>query len=431
LPDYKETQLSEVRLNIIDGERSVNGTCHGSVADAAVAALSVEPETLAELEAGLGRFIKPFREESRFAAFHAGENFEPWDAGIVILDLAARMVAVDSLYSSPEQLGEVLYHDGTSATDVAVLYYLSDDWLIVYSVDEYKGMRDTRRNERLANPHFDARAVLYGSELTEFIVRECLAQQHSGAGAVRSASTGDEEEFEESDPVVAAIHAKWLMTPREDLRGASPRHLILARQKPIDLDLQYRGSQWTFVGEAPPYLSRNSHAYRFGGFGTNEWVIYYELVRHLIRSCMERISGDQMIDATDEAARLDQLKTDWLEQPNENFGGRIPAFIVEYTRRRMPLTLSAKDMILVDDCPTCQPMGNGLGMGPAGFWFLDSANMDDYFPFSHFLTREEWEADKRKWAEFNEQFEREWAEREKARANESPDPYGEASELIQ
>jgi hypothetical protein len=40
--------MSEVRLNLIDSLRILQGTIHGSVVDACVAALSAEPETIAE-----------------------------------------------------------------------------------------------------------------------------------------------------------------------------------------------------------------------------------------------------------------------------------------------------------------------------------------------------------------------------------------------
>ena len=44
------------------------------------------------------------------------------------------------------------------------------------------------------------------------------------------------------------------------------------------------------------------------------------------------------------------------------------------------------------------------------FWGLDGCNMDDDFAFSFFRTREEWEADKRQWEEFNREFDRKWKE---------------------
>src|SRR5688500_9646316 len=116
--------MSEVKLNIIDSQHILIGTIHGSVADSCVAALSAEPETTAELEAALARYIRPHGEYSSFASFRCGCEIdsEPWDAGLVIIDLAARIVAVESTYSLPQAEGEVRYHDRTKATDVLIPY---------------------------------------------------------------------------------------------------------------------------------------------------------------------------------------------------------------------------------------------------------------------------------------------------------------------
>ena len=123
--------MSEVKLNLIDSHETLHGTIHGSVADACVAALSAEPETIAELSTALARYIKPLDEWGPFATFHSivhsldhspahswlsnsantRLDTEPWDAGIVVIDLAARIVACESTYSMPQPSGEVHFHD--------------------------------------------------------------------------------------------------------------------------------------------------------------------------------------------------------------------------------------------------------------------------------------------------------------------------------
>ena len=77
--------MSEVRLNILDTNRAICGTIHGSVTNAAVAGLSAEPETIEELQDAMARFIKPVNDFGPFAAFDAGTNDEPWDAGIIFI----------------------------------------------------------------------------------------------------------------------------------------------------------------------------------------------------------------------------------------------------------------------------------------------------------------------------------------------------------
>jgi hypothetical protein len=383
--------MSEVRLNIIDAHRAIHGTIHGSAAEAAIAALSAEPETIAELEAALARFIKPVNDSRPFAWFRIGTNVEPWDAGIVIVDLAARVAAAESSYSSPSAQGNIQYHDGTRATDVWLPYRVPDDWLFVYSIAEYEAVREQRRAERAAVPPLDARPVLYGA-VTEFSVQECLAARDANA-----------------DDPIAEIHAKWLMTPRDDLRRQSPRDVMLAKLEFIDFDLHSRELQWSFVGEAPPCLPRDSAAYRFAGFGTPEVVLYYELLRLLLWECWKRVSEEANVPVADEVARLERIKADWLERPQSDFSGKRPAYIIECERRRLPLAMSAKEALIDDDCPLCQIMGEE--MTPM-FWHLDGCNMDDDFPFSFYRTRAEWEEEERRQQEFNAEFNRQWQQRQ-------------------
>jgi hypothetical protein len=91
--------MSYVRLNITDKRQTIHDDVHGYFGDALVAALAAEPETVKELGAALARFIKPVSDGSPFERFKEGGDFEPYDAGVVVIDLAARVVASDSSYS--------------------------------------------------------------------------------------------------------------------------------------------------------------------------------------------------------------------------------------------------------------------------------------------------------------------------------------------
>jgi hypothetical protein len=357
-------------------------------------------------------------------------NPEPWDAGLVIVDLAARIVAAESTFSLPQPQGEVHYHDGIKATDVAVLYRVPDDWLFVYSLAEYKALCVKRLVERAANPPLDVRPVLYGSALSEFILLECLAaleakaKESNPAAAVNEldmveprakelgveGANDDEALQQETAKAIATIHARWLTTPREELGGQAPRDLLLAKREFIDFDLHTRELQWSFREEGPPCLASDSHSFRFAGFGTHECVIYYDLLRHLLGECWLRLSEVKDIDVEIETALLEVSKRSWLELPQPEYGGKIPAVIAESERKRLPLALCARDMVVDEDCPTCQMMVDemSLDFGP-GFWHLDGCNIDDDFAFSFSRTREEWETERRRMEEFNENFSREWA----------------------
>src|SRR5215218_7878247 len=114
--------MSEVRLVIRDTKSDLSGTIHGSDVDRIIAALTAEPETIQELNQALRRFIKSDRPDF-FAGFHSGINDEPYDAGVVVIDLTARLVVYESTYSHPGKQGCVHYHDG-HCTDVRIHYLL-------------------------------------------------------------------------------------------------------------------------------------------------------------------------------------------------------------------------------------------------------------------------------------------------------------------
>ena len=399
--------MSEVKLNLVDGGNTLVGEVHGSFADRCVAALSAEPETLGELASAFARYQRPQDELGPFVAFQLSSEVDPnpWDAGLVVIDLAARIVLSDSTYSAPGPEGEVDYHDGTRATDCPIHYRLPDDWLFVNSIEAYRWSRDRRCEARKATLPLDSRAVLYGHSLLDFIVASSVDlseadENCNGASELLASQIG-------------AIHARWLTTPRADLRAQCPRDVILEKRELIDFDLHTRALQWTFQGEGPPCLSRDSFAFRFGGFGTHEWVVYCDLIRHLFWSA----AGIDCRNREAAISELEKMKTDWLESHCNDYDGRVPAIIVENERKRLPQTMSAKEMIIDENCEWCRMQAQDLGMGfGPGFWHLDGSGMDEGFVFSHFRTLAEWEAEQREWEEFTRKFEREQEERKTSMA---------------
>lgn len=441
--------MSEIKLNLTDAQLTIHGTIHGSVADRIVAALSAEPETIEELEAALARYIKPEPTIGAFAWFHTDTEIdtEPWDAGLVVIDLAARIVAFESTYSRPGPQGEVLYHNGQCASDISVLYRVPEDWLFLNSMVDYEHVRQQRRAERAAKRPLDGRAILYGRPLLEFIAHEVAqtsvcrtqltplnslngkAEDSPGTSAQLEQLANSAESLlypnKTHDTLiqeVSALHARWLMSPRDDLQGQAPRDLLLAKQDFIDYDLHTRQLQWSFLNEGPPCLATDSFAYQFAGFGTHEWVIYYDLVRHLLWNAVFQID-DGARGQSDETtiAFLEKLKTDWLEHPQRDYDGRIPALLIENERKRLPIAMLGRDMVIDEDCPVCQMMGAETGFGlEVGFWHLDAAHMDYDFAFSDSRTCEEWEAENRRREQFNEEFNRRWEERQQGIAGGEP-----------
>ncbi|HEY5838920.1 MAG TPA: hypothetical protein VIT19_07780 [Pyrinomonadaceae bacterium] len=442
--------MSEVRLNLIDSQQILQGTIHGSIADACIAALSAEPETIGELQAALARYHKPIGDAAELGSFSSfcstsEINTEPWDAGVVIIDLAAQIVAAESTYSQPDREGEVRYHNGTQSTDVPVLYRVSGEWIFLNSIAEYES---TNRQER-SRPLIDARSILYGRPMLEFIVTNvrqspvCLPgiktlrlleqAQRPGrdTGAIDSIQNPNREVNDEEEETgralgdeISAIHARWLTTSRGDLERQAPRDVLLEKRELIDFDMHTRMLQWSDQGEGPPCLSKDSYAYRFAGFGTHECLIYYDLVRLLLWSSLEHQSLDnqsELFDPHAEIKWLEEIKCEWLESPQGDFDGRIPAILIDNERKRLPITLQAKDMIVDDNCEICVMSAGEIetGYGP-GFWHLDGSSMDEGFAFSFCRTREEWDEENRRQEEFNLEFNRKWKEREERIARGEP-----------
>jgi len=454
--------MSEIKLNLLDSHILLTATVHGSVGDALVAALSAEPETIDELETALKRFEKcesiPASSLRRRARGPIDE--QPWDAGILVIDLPARIVACESTYSLPTRKGKVDYHNGTQSTGFPLGYLLADDWLFSRSIENYQARCDQRIKEREACAPLDTRSILYGEPLHKFIVENV---QLLDAIAKRKRKRHREG--------VVDIHRRWLMTPCDDLNGRSVREILFSKQELIDFDLESRMLQWSFFLEEPPSLSNESHAYRFAGYGTHEWVMYYYLVRFLlweavdlkidlarhakhvrsshccrasaVISPLDRLSpSDTLAVAASSIEKLSPPETDslnpestssfrnakptnvqliaylaeqqaqWLSRPNQELDGYIPAEVIDNERRRRPEAMSGRSMVVDEDCYCCKMMGDeseaGLGIY---FCHFDGCNMEDEFAFSSCATMEEWEAEQRKFEQWTLKSERERKER--------------------
>ncbi|MHB8970911.1 MAG: hypothetical protein ACYC3X_05455 [Pirellulaceae bacterium] len=331
----------------------------------------------------------------------------------MVIDLAARLVVVDSTYSSPDPVGYVSYDDGQDRTDAHLRYHLAEDWLFTRDGEQWQAVARSRRAHRAAEPPLDARQVFYGRPLLEHVAREIFA-----AFTHREAVAHDvrQQWIEEA---IREIHAAWLLTPRSDLGGASPREVALTQLDHLTWDLQDRCEQWSRLGECPRGLDESSFAYRYGGFGTHELVEYYELVRALLRSSwdhlasqtpeklssssLEPCSADTFVEL--EVPRLETVRDQWLDSPDPECNCRTPRSIIHRERARIPAVASGHEAMVDPDCPCCQMMTDRSG---PFFWGLDSSGMDDDFAFNiDCRTRDEWEERQREREEMHRRVEAE------------------------
>ena len=396
--------MSEVKLNIRDAKRAIHNTIHGSCIDYIVAALSADPETIEELQAALLRFRPNANPYELFHNWPSGIDEEPYDAGIVFVDLTARLVAMESTYSQPGPRGEVEIGQRQSNRADYVPYHLADDWVFQSDVDCWGGTAARRRHERLALQRINTREVLYGG-VCEFIVQSIISRSEM--------STLPKDALYDA---IKDIHAAWLTTPRDDLNNQAPRDVLLAGRSHLNWELEDRSQQWSIQGSCPPGLSKDSAAYRYGSFGTHEIVLYYDLVRFLLWNAQEhRLDANasaELIAA--EVQRLNAMRDEWLATPDwGDLHGRTPASVIERERLRLPEGMTGAEAVIDHDCPTCQMMADMPG---PMFWNLDGCNMDDEFAFSFHRTREEWEAEQREYEEFSRKFN----EEQKARQADQP-----------
>ncbi|MBK8148360.1 MAG: hypothetical protein IPK58_09145 [Acidobacteria bacterium] len=373
--------MSEITINIIDNSRTISGYAHGSFGDELVATLAAEPETIAELEEAFQRFSGQDPNYNPFGWFYEGFDPEPYDAGILVIDLAARLIACESTYSYPGTEGTISIRMDENGERFPLRYKLSDEWDFIRGLPEYEARAADRRRERCARQKLDVRSVLYGDPLFEFLIAESELNR-----------ANDDEDL------LADIHAKWLMTPRADLDGRTPRELLLERRDFIEHDLQSRALQWSFTKECPPPLSIDSDAFKFAGFGTNEIVVYYDFVRDLAVAAI----SDEKADV----GTLREFAADWLRRGQPELSDRVPAEIIESERRRINLTASPLEYIIDDDCEICRMMA--AEFDTPMFWHLDGCNMEERFEFSFFATRDEWEEDRRQFEQFNIEFEKKY-----------------------
>jgi hypothetical protein len=166
---------------------------------------------------------------------------------------------------------------------------------------------------------------------------------HGPKPAAATDSTGEPAPHDADYAAVRDIHARWLATPRDDLRGQAPRDWLLAKRKFIDLDLQYREFQWSHMGACPRGIELDSHAFLFSGFGTHEIVKYYDLVRELLWAChdsaRERVHSESLARGdflAAEVPRLKRVRDEWLASPDPECHGLTPRQIIEQSEPGFP-----------------------------------------------------------------------------------------------
>ena len=200
---------------------------------------------------------------------------------------------------------------------------------------------------------------------------------------------------------VEEIHDWWLLTPREDLLGKSPRDVLLARQRRWTGTCRIRARSGRCRDIVRPVLSPRSHAYRCGGFGTHEIVLYHELIAMLLFEIEQRAGEHGDADRRQEVRHLEQLQQEWMHQPQAELYDQSPAALIARERARLPAVIPKGHEHLDDDCPLCRMMADS---DQPMIWQLDSFPLEQRFATSFCKSRAEWERLQREAEEMEEDW---------------------------
>ena len=380
-----------------------------------LAALSSDPRTFDELSNAWSRYrSEPLSEL----------GFQEWDetkhppAGWLWLDLTHQQFAfVDTDPGDSDDLTPGAYSFGKTSKKTQTIWLNIPPWWRRLSFVNFAEMLE---QNQLASaqwiPPFDFRDKLYGREMAGEIARQVIAIQWPAAppstakeGGVSQAFCGrvDEDVLirklnRRVQKLVKRVHIQWLMTPRDRLNGRTPREFLHEYREWKDRELDYRRAQWSRTRVPPPAVPRESLQFRFGPMGTEEVVMYFDMIRDLIMAAWRWVDDEPRITVEKLTDDLLLYVQGWLSSSDPDEGsGEIVRDIIDLERSLTPRLASNEPIDC--DCPLCRLQANEELFGPA-FTICDGYHleMEDEFAFSLEADRKMWEMSR-----FCEEFDKE------------------------
>ncbi len=346
----------------------------------------------------------------------------------LLLDLACLRIVAGGGAELPENPAAFQRDEGPWHGEMPVVWInLPPDWQCVEATDWKEALPPLPVP---AEP-LDVRGVLFGRALADGIARRTLEAARreplparcrgwSDPGPDESPSESQREIEARWHALTVAVHADWLMTPREDLEGKPPRPFLHQGRDWVDRELHNRQMQWSNEGGAPRALDRDTFAYRHGPLGCHEVVMYFNLCRELIDTARDRIVETPAIGHAALTQAIHNHAQWWLAEGSMDGDPTPPAAVIENERRRMPLVGDGSHLDC--DCPLCRMEAEG-GFGPM-FRGYDGhhLDLDDEFAFSLRATREEWEQEREEYRKFSEEMDAKRLQQEAA----GEDPFASA-----
>ena len=101
--------MTVMTISVLDAERAIHTRADASFVDVLIPALSDDPETIDELQHALRRFVPPEDVGEILAGWAAGECDRPLEAGICLVDMAARLIVYQSTEGEFQRHGKVTF----------------------------------------------------------------------------------------------------------------------------------------------------------------------------------------------------------------------------------------------------------------------------------------------------------------------------------
>lgn len=431
---------TRIFAQVADESQTLAGVINQEDAWLLLSALSADPESLEEVEAAIGHLCsegvcQPAKGEQGVVGLESlgmqiqTARVDPSGCDLAI-DLPGRTVVVSRLWA--ESCGESVQRPGStkqrdriddglkmlragavlvdrSGQDrpVRLPYHIDPRWEVTIGRNDWDQSVRQRRALAAQDPVPTFRRILYGSAMRQFLAEELWNLSTSrqewsrnpveGSNDVDGAVVGPQGKEE----AISLIHQKWLLRRREDLGCRSPRQVMTEAIGAVDAMMEDRQIAWSATTRQPASVPRASRAFREALFGSNEWILYYDLVRCLLELGWHWIDGSLQELERDDGKKepglsseswgaesksvealarwMEQLQRCWMEDPQPHLLDRSPREVIERERRRLP------DAVPVDqqdwfscDCPMCQWMKEEKAIT---FWRMDECHMEDAYAF--------------------------------------------------
>ncbi len=309
-----------------------------------------------------------------------------------MIDLALRVLVIP--WDQTKDPIPVHFVDRDGATRECLPYDLDASWRQIDDLTAWHEMTQGDEPAGRIAAHVDWRETLYGTPLLGFLVDAVVARRDEIQDLrVRHRGHAGEALDDALQSIFREIHSAWLLRHPNDGEEWTVRDQLLAGRLHLERDLRHREFQWSVRGECPTGLDESDTAFRFGGLGTHEIILYYDLVRQLLADCAEHVTDEVFVEGSRETqiAWLAGRRELWLDAVDDDeLLGKSPREVIRLERQRIPLAVEQPAGPVDCDCPLCRLMCDDSS--GVIFWHLDRYDQDQAFPFGWDVEGESSEA---------------------------------------